>query len=138
MKNNRDFKNIVFDSVGKEHEKFVYNDAAFFLVMIIVDNVLFKFKSFDDFQRQEIPIDENEFILKYEESILNRPILRKCTKADGVINEFMFKAAFADIFGSTFKNAGYFCVILIHAVRRQLNKKVDEHYIKVQRSQNLT
>jgi hypothetical protein len=38
----------------------------------------------------------------------------------------MPKSAFTDIFGSTLRNAGYFCATSIHAIRRQLGKKVDE------------
>jgi hypothetical protein len=40
VKNNRDLESIVFDVVGKEHDKFVYNDAAFLLAIAIADGAL--------------------------------------------------------------------------------------------------
>jgi hypothetical protein len=48
VKNNRDLKNIVFNIVGKEHEKFIYNDAAFLLVLAIADGALFRYETLDD------------------------------------------------------------------------------------------
>jgi len=62
--------------------------------MAIADGALFGFKSLDDLQKQEIPPGKNELILQYNESVLDRPILRKCTKADGVTDEPMPKSAF--------------------------------------------
>ena len=96
------------------------------------------YETLDDLQMQEIPEGENELPLRFKESALNQPILRKCTKAKGVTDEPMPRSAFTAIFGSTLRNAGYFCATSIHAIRRQLGKKVDERYTEVQRSQHLT
>ena len=137
MKNNYDPKNIVFGVTDKEHEKFVYNDAAFLLAMVVADGALFGYKTLNDVCRQEIPAGENELILRYKEFALKQPILRKCTKANGVTKEPMPKSAFTNIFGSTLRNLGYFCAISIHVIRRQLGKKIDERYTEVQRSQHL-
>jgi hypothetical protein len=48
MKNNRDPKNVVFGTAGKEHDKFIYNDAAFLLSIAIADGALFSYKTLDD------------------------------------------------------------------------------------------
>lgn len=128
----------MFSSPDKEHEKFVYNDLAFLLVRAIADDILFRFETLDDLQRQEIPDGENELILRFKESALTLPILHKCSKADAATNEPMFRAVFTDIFGSTLSNTRYFCATSIHAIRRQLGKKVNERYTKVQWSQHLT
>ena len=87
MKNNRDPENIVFGSAGKEHDKFIYNDAVFLLAVAIADGALFGYETLDDLRRREIPSGENKLILKYKDSALSQPILRKCTKADGVSEE---------------------------------------------------
>ena len=50
----------------------------------------------------------------------------------------MPKSAFTEISRSTFRNAGCLYATSIHAIRRQLGKKVDEIYTEVQRSQHLT
>jgi hypothetical protein len=77
-------------------------------------------------------VGENEVPLPFKELALSQPILRKCTKAKGVSDEPMPRSAFTDIFGTTLKNVGYFCATSIHAIRRQLGKKVDERYTEVQ------
>jgi uncharacterized protein DUF3435 len=123
VKNNRDPENVVFNTAGREHEKFIYNDAAFLLVMAIADGALFGYETLDDLQMQEIPEGENELPLRFKESALNQPILRKCTKAKGVTDEPMPRSAFTAIFGSTLRNAGYFCATSIHVnwARRSTN-----------------
>jgi len=73
----------------------------------------------------EIPPGENELILRYHDDAIHRPILRKCTKADGVTDEPMRKSAFLAIHESTMKNAGYLCGTSIHTIRRELGKMVD-------------
>jgi hypothetical protein len=41
----------VFNSAGKEHGKFIHNDAAFLLVMAIPDGALLGYETLDDLQR---------------------------------------------------------------------------------------
>jgi hypothetical protein len=71
----------VFGSAGKGHKKFIYNDAAFLLAITGTNNAIFGFESLDDLQRQEIPIGENQLVLRFKKSVLNQPILRRCMKA---------------------------------------------------------
>jgi Protein of unknown function (DUF3435) len=106
VKNNRDPKNIVCGAIGKEHDKFVYIDAAFLLAMAIADGAFLGFESLNDLQRQQIPSGEKELILRFKDSALNLPILRKCTKADGVTDEPMPKAAFTEILEARSKVPG--------------------------------
>lgn len=93
--------------------------------MALADGALFGVESVDDLQKKEIPPGENELILRYNESSLKKPILRKCTKAGGVTDEPMPKSAFSGIWRSNTFNAGYFYTPTIHAIRRGLGKKVD-------------
>lgn len=79
----------------------------------------------DDIQKQEIPLGENELVLRYNDAAVDRPVLRKCTKAEGVMDELMPKSAFLAIYESTMKNAGCLCGTSIHTIRRELGKKVD-------------
>lgn len=96
-----------FGAAGKEHEKFIYNDAAFLLTLAIADNALFGIKSLDDVRNMEILTSETKLILRHNDDAINRPILRKCTKAGGVVSELMPKSAFLTIYGSTMKDSGY-------------------------------
>ena len=138
VKNNRDPKNVVFCTAGREHDKFIYDTAAFFLDLAMVDRALFVYEISTDLREQEVPAGQKQLILRFRESILDKPILYKCTRADGVIDEPIPKSAFTDILRSNFRNAGYLYTTLIHAIRWQLGKKVDELYTEVQRSQHLT
>ena len=138
VKNNRDPENIVFGTVLQEHDKFIFDDASFLLVMAFLDKALFGFDTLRDLQEQQIPEGQDEIFLRWRESALDKPILRKCTKAGGLTDEPMPGSAFSQIFQSTLLNAGYFCAASVHSIRRQLGKKVDELYTEVQRSQHLT
>lgn len=99
---------------------------------------LFGFDTLADLQTQEIPAGDNQVVLRWRESALDKPILRKYTKAGGLSEEPMPEKAFREIFQSTLRNAGYHCSASVHSIRRQLGKQVDELYTEVQRSQQLT
>ena len=138
VKNNRDPENIVFGTVLHEHDKFVYDDVSFLLVMAFADKALFGFATLAELQQQQIPRGQNELVLRWKDEALDKPILRKCTKAGGVADEPMPRTAFSQIFQSTLRNAGYFCTASVHSIRRGIGKKVDQHYTEVERSQHLT
>jgi hypothetical protein len=82
---------------------------TFFLAMAIADDALFGIHFSTIFGSRRFLWGENELILRYNESVLDQPILRKCTKADGVTDERIPKSAFLAIYEKTLKNAGYFC-----------------------------
>ena len=138
VKNNRDPDHIVFGTAGREHEQLIYDDSAFLLTMALADGALFEFRTLADLQEQEIPAGDNEVVLRFKADMLDKPILRKCTKAEGLSDEPMPRCAFSNILRTTLRNAGYTCPASIHAIRRELGKKVDEIYTEVQRSQHLT
>jgi hypothetical protein len=75
--------------------------------------------------RHWTPTGEQEFILSCKESTLDRPILRKCTKEKGIIEEIMHKSVFLRIFRAMMQKAGYFCRTSIHTVRWHLGKRID-------------
>jgi hypothetical protein len=85
--------------------------------MAIADQALFGYETLADLLQQEIHAGENELILRFKESVLDKPILRKCTKAGGVTDEPMPKSAFINILRSIFLNAAYLCLVSIHAIR---------------------
>src|SRR5436190_17624913 len=93
--------------------------------MAIADKALFGFNSMDDLWQQEIPRGEDEVILQWNESAKNLPILRNVTMKDGVTKDPMSKWTFRRIHRFTMRNAGYFCGISIHQIRRYLGKKID-------------
>jgi hypothetical protein len=48
VKNNRDLKNIIFNIVDKEHKKFIYNDVAFLLILVIINGALFRYETLNN------------------------------------------------------------------------------------------
>lgn len=118
-----------FGAAAKDHERLFYNDAGFLLAMAIADNALFGYESLEDVRAQEIPSGKDELELRFRESALRRPILRKCTKTGGVTDGPMPKSPFTTILKSTLTNAGYLCGPSIHAIRRQLGKEVDSKLV---------
>lgn len=105
-----------------------YNDACLLLNMAIADDALFGYETLDDVRQQVIPAGKDELILRFKDSALEQPILRKCTKAGGVTDKPMPESAFRTVFQSTLVNAGYLWSLSIHAIRRSLGKKVDSKY----------
>ena len=93
--------------------------------MAISDNALFGITSVKALQQMEIPSEQDELILVYNEDVKDTYVLKKCTKAKGVTEEPMPKSAFCAIFQALMKIIGYFCGTSIHAIRRYLGKKVD-------------
>ena len=116
---------IRFGAAAKDHHRLFYNDAGFLLAMAIADGALFGYESLAEVQEQRIPDGDDELILRFKDSALGKPILRKCTKKDGVTDQPMARDAFTEIFRKMLLSAGYFCGTSIHAIRRQLGKRVD-------------
>jgi Protein of unknown function (DUF3435) len=106
--------------------------------MAFADKVLFGFATLAEPQQQQVPRGQNELVLRWKDEALDKPILRKYTIAGGVTDEPMLRTAFSQIFQSTLRNAGYFCAASVHSIRRGIEKKVDQHYTEVERSQHLT
>jgi hypothetical protein len=117
-----------FGAAAREHKQLFYNDAGILLAMATADDALFGYNSLEDIRKQKIPAGQDELVLRFKDSALNLPILRKCTKTSGVADDIMSKSSFTSIFKSTLTNAGYFCGLSIHAIRRQLGKDVDSKF----------
>jgi hypothetical protein len=99
--------NTSFGTAGKEHKKFIYNNAAFLLTLAIADNALFGLNSLEDVRNMEIPSEEIELILRFNDDALKKSILRKYTKAKGVTDKPISKTMFLNIYQNIMKNAEY-------------------------------
>ena len=81
--------------------------------MAFAANALFGFDSLDDLWQQEIPLGDNELILRWNDSALDVPVVT------------LSKDKFRRILRDTLQNEGYICSTSIHQIRRYLGKKVD-------------
>jgi hypothetical protein len=73
----------------------------------------------------EILLGDIEFLLRFNENIINRFILRKYIKAKSVTDKSIFKTAFLNIYQNIMKNARYLDSDSIYNIRRGLDKFVD-------------
>jgi hypothetical protein len=89
-------------------------------------------ESLEDLLEMEIPAGQDEVDLMFKDSVLDLPILRKCTTGKGTIEEPMPKHAFTQILRAMLRKAGYFAGVTIHAIRRFLGKKVDGKSLSLQ------
>ncbi|EXJ82199.1 hypothetical protein A1O3_06012 [Capronia epimyces CBS 606.96] len=87
VKNNRDPENIVFSAAVKDHSRLFYNNAGFLLDLAIADGAHFRYETLEDVRSQEIPAGQDELVLQFMDTALQRPILRKYTKTSSVIDE---------------------------------------------------
>jgi len=66
--------------------------------MALADKALFGYDTLADLQEQQMPLGQDELPLRWRESALNKPILRKCTKEGVITDEPMPKSAFCEMF----------------------------------------
>ena len=71
------------------------------------------------------PDGDDALPLRWKDNILQMPIVRNATMADGVIDTLLPKATFESILKSVLKTSGYFGTTTVHAIRRSLGKKLD-------------
>jgi hypothetical protein len=103
----------------------LYDDTQLLLSMAIVDKAFFGINSVDELYDQQIPENEEELILRWNDSVLNLPIIRNATKSEGVTDKPLPRATFDRIFKMVLQQSGYFGKVTIHAIRRYLGKKID-------------
>ena len=106
VKNNRDPINIVFGIAGVEHDKFAYDDTAFLLTMALLDKALYGYETLADLRMQKILAGENELALRFHESALDLPILRKVAKDYSLTNEPMSRTIFVNLVRKALSSAG--------------------------------
>lgn len=114
-----------YGAAAKEHQRLFYNEAGFLLMLALADGALFGYDTIDDFRQTVIPDGDDQVILRFKDSALDLLVCRKCTKSSGVTDDLMSQSTFRAIVQSTLVNAGYFWNLAIHAIRRDLGKKVD-------------
>lgn len=62
-----------FSAAAKEHKQLFYNDAGILLAMATADDALFGYNSLEDIRKQKIPAGQDELVLRFKDSALNRP-----------------------------------------------------------------
>ncbi|KAF4430809.1 hypothetical protein CFRS1_v009588 [Colletotrichum fructicola] len=128
-----------FGTTMHEHPVLLHNMEALLEALIFADNALFGLESLEDLWDLDIVPGDNENILRWNEEVLDLPILRKIERDGTVSKEQMSLEVFQRAFRKILDLAGYIDVAAsVHQIRRHLGKKIDERYTEVQRSQHIT
>ena len=106
-------------------KKLLHDDTQYLLALALADEAIRGIRSAKEFWQLQVPPGEDELILEWNDSVINRPILRNATMQQGVPEEPLSKQAFDRIVKSVFKLSGYFDPATVHAIRRYLGKKVN-------------
>lgn len=92
--------------------------------MAFADEAIFGYDTLDDFWDQQIPANQSEVQLRWKDSALEQPILRRVHKVKGVLNEPWKQFTFTTIFRALLDSCSYFCEASMHMIRRSLGTKV--------------
>ncbi|KZL75529.1 hypothetical protein CT0861_13119 [Colletotrichum tofieldiae] len=139
VKNNRNTENDTFGSSARDHDVLLYCATALLLSLAFADDAMFGFDSLQSLYELEIPEGDNEIILRWNEDVLDLPIVRSIARDGTVTGKQLTESSFRQSFNKALKLAGYVGVSpSIHQIRRYLGKQVDERYTEVERSQHLT
>lgn len=79
----------------------------------------------EDFWELSIPPNHECLVIPWRPEAQGLPILRNATMAKGVTKDPLSQSTFETIFKDIVKLSGYFGDATIHAIRRDLGKKLD-------------
>ncbi|GKT92451.1 hypothetical protein Ct61P_10301 [Colletotrichum tofieldiae] len=86
VKNNRNTENDTFGSSARDHDVLLYCATALLLSLAFADDAMFGFDSLQSLYELEIPEGDNEIILRWNEDVLDLPIVRSIAR-DGTVTE---------------------------------------------------
>ncbi|KAL0929956.1 uncharacterized protein CTRU02_215165 [Colletotrichum truncatum] len=139
VKNNRYVENQTFGITMHEHPVILHDIEALLEALIFADYALFALETLEDLWDLDIVPGDSENILRWNEEVLDLPLLRKIEGYGIVSREQMSLDVFQRAFRNILSLAGCIEVAAyVHQIRRHLGKKIDERYTEVYRSQNIT
>ena len=94
------------------------------MALALADGAFHKYETWDDVVRISKPTNNTHVILSYRESVLDKPILRRC-KPDGPLEQVQSASTFAEQLAQLGHRAGIPARITIHSFRREGLLKVD-------------
>jgi hypothetical protein len=94
------------------------------MALALADGAFHKYETWDDIVRIPKPPNNTHVILSYHESVLDKPILRRC-KPNGPLEQVQSASTFAEQLAQLGHRAGIPARITIHSFRREGLLKVD-------------
>lgn len=118
-----------FGASTSQHSTLLHDDTQFLLALAIADHAIWGVNTLDDLWQLQIPDGDNELPLRWNDSVMHLPILRKATMRDGVTNEPLLKGSFERIVKSVLNLSGFFEDATVHAIRRFVGKKINGTFL---------
>ena len=88
----------------------------------------------DDLWQLQIPEGDDKLDLRWNDSVINLPILRNAIVQDGVTNEPLLKRTFDRILKSVLDYSGFVGSAIVYAIRRFVGKKVNGKFVPLRLS----
>ena len=114
-----------YGSSTSQHEKLLHDDTSYLVAMALADKIFYGMESAADLWDMNVLDGGGALRRRWKDEVLQSPILRKSTKADGVTVLPLPKAAFERVLKSLLTLLGYLSTATIHAIRRPLGRKTD-------------
>lgn len=108
-----------------EHSLVKFDYTGFLLHMVFRDSILLGFDTPAQLWEQRVPESEPLLELRKDPSQLDLPVLRTVTRRRGLSDRMLDESTFRYYFQQMIRNAGYYGVLTIYALRRALTNAVD-------------
>ena len=111
-----------------EHPLLKFDCTGFLLQMAFRDGILTGFDTPAQLWEQRVPEGEPLLELRKHPSKLDLPVLRTVTRHGGLSDRMLDESTFRYYFQQMIRNAGYYGVLTVHALRRALANAVDSQF----------
>lgn len=111
-----------------EHPLLKFDLTGFLLQMVFRDGMLLGIDTPAQLWEQCVPEGEGMLELRKDPSKLDLPVLRTVTRHGGLSDRMLDESTFRYHFQQMIRNAGYYGVLTIHALRRALANVVDSKF----------
>jgi hypothetical protein len=116
-----------FGASTSEHNTLLYDDTRYLIALALADGAFHNIKTADNLWEIQFPVNANELILRWEDSVLDRPILRNATMKDGLTDDPLPRKLFDRVLKWVLGLAGYYGYgqATVHAIRRGLGQQIN-------------
>jgi hypothetical protein len=111
-----------------EHPLLKFDFTGFLLQMAFRDGILPGFDTPAQLWERRVPEGEPLLELRKDSSKLDLPVLRIVTRHGGLSDRMLDESTFRYYFRQIVRNAGYYGVFIIHALRRALANVIDSKF----------
>ena len=121
-----------------QHDKLLYDNIQYLLILVFANKTFWDIDLFEDFWQLSIFSDDNELIFRWIKFVKCLSIQRNATIRQIVSKESLSKNIFDRIVKFVLNFSRYFDIVTIHAIRRYLDKKMNDQLFSISNQLSLT